>query len=625
MAINFSINPSQNHNKVPPISPELQLILQQVVDDVVSSLDCAAAMVATLEMDNILPIRAYSITFEPELLRQLEGKIGLSLLGPESVIYLNDKKYQDNLGVRAMKSKSGRPQTAVSARLYDLFRPLVNEKQSDMAQHTIGIKQVIAVPFFLEEEVVGCLFAATCDEFTERDKNFLTAFGKQAAGAIQSQRHLAQIQALERVNVILQANITDETQILQDIVDAVVHKLGYVAAIVATLEVNNALPIRAYAVSFGQGLLKQLENIAGISLISPRSVVYIDDSRYKENLSVRAVKGIDGRPAPFIVSDRLHDLFRPIISQPISDLIQRLTAIRQVIAVPFFIDDEVVGNLFVTTHKTYFSARETELLTTFGQQAAVGLRNARLYRKAEERRQIAQMFGKMAFSATAYIHSLRNHVGVARSYLELLQMIPQLPPNQHAKILASSNQILVNLNQAVDILGHLHEPWQETSADVLTDVNDCLLLAARKAMRGFDLLDDEEEGKRKVTLHKTLVEDLPMIKTSPEMLTEAFRVLAKNAIESMEQKGKQGELRIESSLGDKHIEVVISDSGTGIAPENINRIFEMGWSSKKGRGMGFGLFWTKDYIEGMGGHITVESILDRGTTFYISLPLSTPT
>jgi signal transduction histidine kinase len=65
--------------------------------------------------------------------------------------------------------------------------------------------------------------------------------------------------------------------------------------------------------------------------------------------------------------------------------------------------------------------------------------------------------------------------------------------------------------------------------------------------------------------------------------------------------------------------VHIRDSGKGIKAGNLNKIFELGWSTKEA-GMGFGLFWAKDYIEGQGGSIKVESVWQEGTTFHITLP-----
>jgi len=61
-----------NSDLPPPTSDELQTVLQRVVDDVVSGLNCVGAMVATLEMDNSLPVRAYSVNIAPNLLAHLE-------------------------------------------------------------------------------------------------------------------------------------------------------------------------------------------------------------------------------------------------------------------------------------------------------------------------------------------------------------------------------------------------------------------------------------------------------------------------------------------------------------------------------------------------------------------------
>jgi two-component system sensor histidine kinase DctS len=108
------------------------------------------------------------------------------------------------------------------------------------------------------------------------------------------------------------------------------------------------------------------------------------------------------------------------------------------------------------------------------------------------------------------------------------------------------------------------------------------------------------------------------------MLTEAFRILIKNAIEAIDSHRQSSrELWLESRLRSAQwVEITVRDSGLGIKPENLNHIFEMGWSTKKGTGMGFGLFWTRDYIEGFGGTIDVESTWQSGTTFTVCLPTS---
>jgi signal transduction histidine kinase len=616
----------ENQRAFLPISVELQHTLQHIVDDVVIRLGCVGAMVATLEGGVALPVQAYSLAANNGLLAQLEERAGLRLIGPEAVVYLDDKKYRQNLSFRAVKGDRGRPEKyVVSDQLYDLLRPFVDEGLAAMAQQALGVKQVVAVPFFLEEQVVGNLFAANSQPFSARDIEFLTAFGYQAATAIQSQRHLAQAEALERVILVLQANITDETQVLQTVVDAVVQTLGYAGAMVATLEPDNALPVRAYAVDFAGSMLRQLEERAGVSLVGPRAVTYLDENKYKDNLSVRAVRGAEGRPENYLVSDELYDLFRPVVNRPISRLIQRLTAIQQVIAVPFYLEDEVVGNLFAATRKEQFSEREIKILTAFGQQAAVGIRNARLYRKAEERRQIAQMFGKMAFSATASVHTLRNHLGAFRTFLKLVELMPTMTAERQQRVLASAADIGERINDATKTLDNLHEPWRD-KPDVPTSVNNSLTWALRELFPRVRINEDsgELDTAAGIILHRSLAADLPNIHTSPDMLIEAFRVLIKNGVEAIQEHKKEGALWLTTSLaGDSTVVVTIRDSGIGIKPENLRRIFDMGWSTKQGQGMGFGLFWAKDYIEGLGGVIQVTSVWKQGTTFRLSLPAVT--
>src|SRR5512145_2923570 len=117
---------SKSTARLTQISPGLQATLQHIVDDVVTGLGCVGAMVATLEANNTLPVRAYAVDIAPNLIKQLESRLGLSFIGPKSVAYLDDKKYQENLGVRAVKGNNGHPEKfIVSDSLYDLFRPVV--------------------------------------------------------------------------------------------------------------------------------------------------------------------------------------------------------------------------------------------------------------------------------------------------------------------------------------------------------------------------------------------------------------------------------------------------------------------------------------------------------------------
>jgi signal transduction histidine kinase len=104
-----------------------------------------------------------------------------------------------------------------------------------------------------------------------------------------------------------------------------------------------------------------------------------------------------------------------------------------------------------------------------------------------------------------------------------------------------------------------------------------------------------------------------------DQITQAFINVFKNSLESM---GKGGKLRI--SLGqniDKTmLEIKVSDTGRGISRENLSRIFDPFFSTKK-KGTGLGLAITLKIIENHGGEISVDSSEGQGTTFRVFLPL----
>lgn len=625
----------------------LDATLQQIVYDVVTALGYAGAMVATYEQGDALPVRAFYV--DPNLataeqIQRWEEEVSKYTTRPVSItdpavarVYVYQDECKQNLSVRAVRG--GKP--VISNDLYDLFTPVAPPASRPIIrgiQDALGIQQVIAVPFFLEtqvngkleREVVGNLFAAKRGEISAQDKLILSAFGRQAAAAIESERRRIQIQISQEIVFELQAQMQDEQKILQRIVDGLVFDLGYPGAMVATYEPDDSLPVRAFRVDPALASEEQIRkweqevsqySVHQVSITDPeiaRVFVYMD--AYKNNLSVRAFKA-----GGIVISNDLFDLFTPIAplaSKPVVKGIQQALGIQQVIAVPFFMESfsgasvrrEIVGNLFAATRSRQFSGGEIEMLKAFGQQAAAGIRNARLYRQVEERRQVAQIFGKMAFSAAASVHALRNHIGAFQVHLNLIR---SLPPEQRDQILALSDKIMDRLAEATRILDSLHEPWQAT-VEMPTDINACV----RKAMSR--VIQDEEEIRVKegIVVHAVLADGLPPINTVPDMLIEAFRVLIKNALEAVREKGKGGEIKIETRLGQgPYVEATVSDTGIGIKPMHLSKVFELRWSTKGEAGMGFGLFWTKEYIEGLGGSIRVESVWEEGSTFYVRLPI----
>jgi two-component system, OmpR family, heavy metal sensor histidine kinase CusS len=118
----------------------------------------------------------------------------------------------------------------------------------------------------------------------------------------------------------------------------------------------------------------------------------------------------------------------------------------------------------------------------------------------------------------------------------------------------------------------------------------------------------------------------PMLKTDPDKLREVLNNLLHNAIQYNRPDG-----RIDLVVGrdDGNVRVEVRDTGIGIDPEARERIFERFFRADPSRacdGMnaGLGLAIVKEYVELMGGHISVESAPGQGSTFRVELPVQAP-
>jgi signal transduction histidine kinase len=103
----------------------------------------------------------------------------------------------------------------------------------------------------------------------------------------------------------------------------------------------------------------------------------------------------------------------------------------------------------------------------------------------------------------------------------------------------------------------------------------------------------------------------------PERLTQAFINIMKNGMQAM---GRGGTLRIETKSLKEGVEVMISDSGSGIPPEQMERIFNYYYTTKE-KGVGLGLPIAHRIIEAHGGQLKIESRAGSGTKVTVTLPV----
>lgn len=127
-------------------------------------------------------------------------------------------------------------------------------------------------------------------------------------------------------------------------------------------------------------------------------------------------------------------------------------------------------------------------------------------------------------------------------------------------------------------------------------------------------------GRHEISVERR--DELPPIPINAELISWAFENLFKNAIDAMDHQTGHMHIRLGLLPEGRAVQITFQDDGRGIEPENIKRIFEPGFSTKK-RGWGLGLAFVKRIFEEYhrGKISVVQSAPGAGTTFEIILPL----
>jgi PAS domain S-box-containing protein len=170
-----------------------------------------------------------------------------------------------------------------------------------------------------------------------------------------------------------------------------------------------------------------------------------------------------------------------------------------------------------------------------------------------------------------------------------------------------------------------------TQVERITKVMNQLLAFARRKTperRTVDLgqtIDDslelfqERMTHSRITVEKAIEANMPSVYADPDQLTQVLINLVMNSVHAMPE---GGQLRLSLDRENGHARLGVSDTGHGMPEAIRSKIFEPFFTTKDfGKGTGLGLTVVKGIIEEHGGTIDVESAVDKGTTFWIRLPL----
>jgi len=125
-----------------------------------------------------------------------------------------------------------------------------------------------------------------------------------------------------------------------------------------------------------------------------------------------------------------------------------------------------------------------------------------------------------------------------------------------------------------------------------------------------------------VTPVVSLASGLPGVLVDRIQIQQVVLNLVRNAIEAMEGEARR-ELRVETRRADAMAQIIVADSGPGIAPAIAERLFQA-FATTKPTGMGIGLSICREIVEAHGGTISAAANRPTGTVFTVALPLAEP-
>lgn len=133
----------------------------------------------------------------------------------------------------------------------------------------------------------------------------------------------------------------------------------------------------------------------------------------------------------------------------------------------------------------------------------------------------------------------------------------------------------------------------------------------------------EQSSKNAVAMD--IADDPSDFQTDPGLLRQILINLLSNAFDAIAAVAKDGHVTISAGSTNGHVHIAISDTGTGISPEDQRSIFEPFYTTKgRGKGTGLGLAICRELSKALGGSIEVESTPGKGSTFTVHLPLHGP-
>jgi signal transduction histidine kinase len=288
------------------------------------------------------------------------------------------------------------------------------------------------------------------------------------------------------------------------------------------------------------------------------------------------------------------------------------------ICIPLIAKSKLIGiiNLGMKGNKRMYSHEDLEMLTTLANSATIAIENAQLIENLKKTRKVmvrADRLAGIGTLAAGIAHEIRNPLVAIKTSAQLL---PERYDDEEFRTYFStvvSSEIDRVSKKINDLLEYAKPSGPFFQQENLNDV-----------INGMVAFVKTEAYKKELTIETTFSQNLPTITVDKEQMKQVFLNLLLNAIQSTPEKGKISittRNRPKTNGQAESVQVEISDTGAGIPEEDLEKIFTPFFTTKAS-GSGLGLAMTHQIVEEHEGTIDVQSKINQGTTFTITLPVN---
>jgi two-component system, NtrC family, sensor kinase len=476
-----------------------------------------------------------------------------------------------------------------------------------------GFRSRALVPLLRHDEAIGAISVSRREPggFNADEISLLQTFADQAVIAIENVRLFKE----------LEARTGELTQSVEKLT-----ALGEVShALSSTLDVEAVLNTIVSRAS-------ELAGAAGCSIYEYDEAAERFELRATHNYDREFVKalqaaplrkgeGLMGRAAEMREPVQIPDITQPgAYRSSLRDTLIRF-GYRALLSVPLLREDQIIGSLsFNRKAPGEFPPEVVEILKTFATQSALAIQNARLFREIEQKsRQLeAASRHKSEFLANMS-HELRTPLNAVIGFSEVLlqRMFGELNAKQDEylkDIYASGQHLLSLINDILDLSKIEAGRMELASAPFHLPT----------ALENAATLVRERASRHGIALQLDIDPRLGEVVGDERKVKQVLLNLLSNAVKFTPEGGR---IRLKASRTHSAVEIAVTDTGIGIAPEDQAAIFEEfrqvgNDETRKQEGTGLGLTLAKKFVELHGGRIWVESEPGRGSTFTFTLPVA---